>query len=66
MPVLDGPQHNTNSLSQLCLDNAVADFNSKLRVNLPLEQALFLTQQEMSLLMNEVRSALLENTISTR
>ena len=52
MPVLDGPQYDTNSLTPLCLDNAVADFNSKLRVTFPLEQACSLTQQELFLLVD--------------
>ena len=57
VPVLACPkqealQEDTNLLAQLPVKGAVADFNSKLRVTLPLEQACSLTQQELFLLVD--------------
>ena len=69
---LDGPQEDPlkedeDLLTKLPIAGAFANLNSQLRVALPVEQALSLSQRELSLVLDrEARAALLERTTDTR
>ena len=66
-PAVLQPEQEQLEAPALPFQSALEDLNSKLLVTLPVEQALEMTQREVSKLMDwEARAALLETTTSTR
>ena len=72
VPELDGPQEDKfqedeGILADLPYASELTGLNSQLRVTLPTEQALSLSQRELSEVVDrEARAVLLETTMSTR